>query len=581
MTVFQQQDDRAGAGLTAAIGGHRGLWALSVAVALAACDSPARVKPWRHAPDPVEEAAREPRSPALAHDETGEVIRGRRAHTLRVHVDAEPRSLNPMIAPSVWTRRISLGTVYETLVRYQPPEGGAGAGPGRYTPGLARSWRISPSGTEIILELQPGVTFHDGRTMTSVDVQFSLDTARDGRREADHVRPYLADVEAVELITSRSLRIRLVRPNGWVLRALAEVPIIPYHLHAESIAAGGRIVGTGPWQLASWKDDVVHLTRYGRYWGPAPAISDIELVYQPDAARTLTDAKRGELDLVPSLIPAHFPEQASAPGIASSFAPLALRPPSFRYLAFDCAAAPTDDVRVRHAISLLVDRQALASTGYDGLARPVGGPVWPGGPGDGASPPAPRLDPAAAGRLLDDAGWRDGDGDGFREQGGQKLRLDVVMVESADLPPGKKLDGVRDQLLAPLRRAGVLLDVRTGSDAVVMNRLRAGDFDLALLEWSGTVDGDLAPLLETGGAWNLGRCSSREIDRALEDLRGVWEPGSRVAATATLAAAVADSWPIAAVVAAEPQGLVHRRVGGVVVWDGWIDLRALTLEPSL
>jgi peptide/nickel transport system substrate-binding protein len=576
MTVFRQQEAWSARGLTVPVAAVAG-----VLLAVASCESPARVKPWRHAPDPLEEAAREPRSKALAEDISGEAIRAERAHTLRIHVDAEPRLLNPMIAPSVWTRRIALGPVFETLIRYQPPEGGAGAGPGRYAPGLARSWRIAPGGTEIILELQPGVTFHDGRPMTSLDVQFSLDTARDGRREADHIRPYLADVEAVELITARSLRIRLLRPNGWVLRALAEVPILPMHVYVDGLGAGGRIVGTGPWQLASWKDGVVHLTRWGRYWGPAPAVADLEFVYEPDAARALTEAKRGELDIVPALIPAHWPEQASAPGIASSFAPLALRPPAFRYLAFDCATPPTDDQRVRHALALLVDRKGLARDAYDGLARPVAGPVWPGGPGDGASPPPPALDPMTAGRLLEDAGWRDTDGDGFREKDGVKLRLDVLLVES-DVPalPGKKLDAAREQLFAPMRRAGVLLDIRTGSEAVVMNRLRSGDFDLGVIESTGAVDGDLSPLLETGGAWNVGRCSSRRIDAALAELRGLWEPGSRVPAMGELAAAVAESWPIAAVVAPEPQGLVHRRVRGVTVWDGWLDLRALSIDPA-
>ena len=74
---------------------------IALSACLIACESPARVKPWRHAPDPVDEAAREPRSPVLAAIDNGEAIRGRRAHTLRVHVDAEPRSLNPIDRKSV------------------------------------------------------------------------------------------------------------------------------------------------------------------------------------------------------------------------------------------------------------------------------------------------------------------------------------------------------------------------------------------------------------------------------------------------------------------------------------------------
>src|SRR5690242_20559696 len=131
------------------------LVAATVAV-LVSCDSPARVKPWRHAPDPTAEAARAPGSPALA-DLSGDVeVRAARSHTLRIHVDADPGRLNPLVAPSLWGRRITLGTVFEPLLRYVPPDPGQAAG--RYTPGLARSWRVMPSGLEIRIELEPNVT---------------------------------------------------------------------------------------------------------------------------------------------------------------------------------------------------------------------------------------------------------------------------------------------------------------------------------------------------------------------------------------------------------------------------------------
>src|SRR5262245_59518336 len=105
MSPAGQQEGRIRPGLTAAV-------ALAAAIASGACDSPARVKPWRHAPDPADEASRAPRSAALAQDEAGVAIRGQRAHTLRIHVDAEVRALNPLVSPSLWTRRIAVGPVF-------------------------------------------------------------------------------------------------------------------------------------------------------------------------------------------------------------------------------------------------------------------------------------------------------------------------------------------------------------------------------------------------------------------------------------------------------------------------------------
>src|SRR5207249_5669811 len=115
------------------------------------------------------------------------------------------------------------------------------------------------------------------------------------------------------------------------------------------------------------------------------------------------------------------------------------RPPRFRYLVLDTTAPPFDDVRVRHAVAALIDRNGLVNELR--FARAIAGPVWPGGPVDGASPPPPDFDPGAAARLLDDAGWTDADKDGVRERGADKLKITLLLAERDTLPlPGKKLE---------------------------------------------------------------------------------------------------------------------------------------------
>lgn len=533
-----------------------------IAIALCACDSPARVKPWRHAPDPTAEAAAAPPSPVLTEAPGEADVHAQRGHTLRIHMDAEPGKLSPILAPSIWARRITLGTVFEPLLRYE--------GPGHYAPRLARSWRVMPGGMEIRIELEPDVFFHDGQRMTSSDVQFTLDAVRTPGKGVDHLRPLLDDVEAIELITSHEVRLRLKRPSGYVLRALAEIPILPMHVYDGSLYGGGALVGTGPWKLASNKGGVVHLTKNDKYWGKAPAIADLEFVYQPDAAAALTAAKRGELDIVPALIPAHWPEQATAPGVTASFKPLQLAPPRMRYMLFNAAHPPLDDDRVRHALALLIDRRAIAKRVFDGLARPVLWPIWPGGPVDGAEAAVPDFDPAAAGKLLDAAGWVDSDKDGIRDKGGAQLKLVMIgdekplLKDSANPLPKNE----RDYFIEAARRAGVVIEVKTGGEQWVAKRAGEGNYDLIEMSWSGMVDSDLTSLL--GG-------KDPRIDRALDLMKSAWDPAERSKASAELATALAEVWPIAGIVADAPQGLVHNRVQGVSVWDGWIDLSALRL----
>jgi ABC-type transport system substrate-binding protein len=263
-----------------------------VALAVAACDgAPPRVKPWRHAPDPLVIAERSPRSAALGKRQDDRQVRERRGHTLRIHVDAAPRTLHPLTAPSVWSRRILVGPVFEPLLRYRPPPGGAGTGLGSYQPALARSWRIQLQATELIIELDPDARWHDGRPVTSVDVQFTLDTVRNPDRRIDHLRPYLASVETVELVNPRTVRVRLRQPDGWFLRGLAEIPIVPYQHYHDDLGGGGRLIGSGPFKIASTEDGLIRATRWDAYRGGPPAIADLEYVYQPDAAAALMAAQ--------------------------------------------------------------------------------------------------------------------------------------------------------------------------------------------------------------------------------------------------------------------------------------------------
>lgn len=547
---------------------------LLVLVGLVGCDSPARVKPWRHAPDPTAEAARAPRSPALADMSAEADVRAARSHTLRIHLDAEPGRLNPLVGPTVWGRRITLGTVFEPLLRYVPAEGQT---PARYAPRLARSWRVMPGGQEIRIELEPDVTFHDGRPLTTSDVQFTLDAVRDSRRGIDQLWPLLADIERVELITSREIRLTLKRPSGWVLRALAELPILPMHVYDGSLLAGGALIGSGPYKLASNKNGTVHLVRYEKYWGGPAPIADIELVYQPDAAIVLKDAKRGDYDIVPALIPAHYPDQANAPGIAAAFDKLELRPLRMRYLAFNAARAPLDDPRLRHALALLVNRREIAERTLARLARPALWPIWPGGFVHGPEAAIPDFDPKAAGALLDAAGWTDTDKDGIRDRAGQQLRIVMIGLEHAQPKdasgPPPKTD--RDVFVDAARKIGVVIEVKTGNDSWLQKKLEDGHYDVVEEVWTGMVDSDISARFK-----DPHRAGSPRIDRALDALAAAWDPAERAKLAPELAAALAETWPIAGIVAESPQGLVHKRVKGWRVWDGWIDLAKLELDPK-
>ncbi len=545
--------------------------ALVFALALGACEgAPARSKPWRHARDP--QPSTQDSAAAKILSEQGDRVAARRERetTLRIHMDADPGHLNPFLTPTLWGRRIVRDTVFETLLTFRGTDDQAA--PGEYAPGLARKWTVSQGGREVRIDLRPDVKFHDGSALSSVDVQFSIDAARSPRWDAPHLRAALADVVAVELVTGLSVRIRLARANGYVLRALAEVPIVPQHVYADTRRATrqGPVVGTGPYRLAGWEDGSVRLESFPGYWGTRPAIAALVFHLDNDSARALTDIKNGDMDILPAMAAHHYPEQADAPGMKGKFEPLRLRPPTLRYLVVNTVRRPFNDVRVRSAVSLSLDRAALIERAHGGLAWAAPGLVWPGGPVHGDGGPAPAHDPARAAALLAAAGWTDADGDGVREQNGLRLTI-TVLATPAD-------SAERDMVLAALREAGFALDIRTGSPAVLSNRLDAGEFDLAFVEWTGEVDRDPSALIGTGGRRNHGRFSHPDVDRVLTALREAPGPPERAPLAAELAALCAAEMPIIPLPAPAPYGLTSARVRGVRVWDGWFSARELTFR---
>jgi len=314
-------------------------------------------------------------------------------------------------------------------------------------------------------------------------------------------------------------------------------------------------VGTGPYRLERWtRGDRIVLERFADYWGPAPGIGTIELIVVPDAARALALARDGQIDVLPSLIPAHWPVPAD---VAAGFAPLEVAPARFVAGVMNCRRAPFADVRVREAAALLVDRARLARDVWHGLARAASGPVWPGGPGDAEGPPPPLFDPLRAALLLE----------------GKKPKIVL-------LAGGGGIDPERDFVVAALRRGGFVVETRAASGDDYLARLKAGDFDLALIDYRGRVDEELAPLFATSGARNFGGLASRALDAALADAAASWEPEGRAPYVAALGRAIAAEWPMIPLVVPTPHGLVAKRVGNVVVRDGWISIRDLKLTGT-
>ena len=280
----------------------------------------------------------------------------RHGGTLRVHLEAEPPHLNPLQDTLQVIERVAAGLVYETLIQCQPDG---------YGPGLAESWEVAPDGMRINLRLRAGPRWHDDKALSVMDVQATFEHLMRSPSRSPPLHALIADLEMLEVMPDRAVRLRLLRPSGLALRALCEIPILP----AEALRAGGQPlaqlgrapVGTGPFRFAGWERG--KRIKLARARPPAaagsPYLDEIVFEIDPDPARALTRLRRGEFDVLPKVAELHYPEQVSQATLRDVLDLYVLSPHRYSFVALNVRRGILANPSFRHALSLLWDRDAL------------------------------------------------------------------------------------------------------------------------------------------------------------------------------------------------------------------------------
>lgn len=418
--------------------------------------------------------------------------------------------------------RLTVGALYETLARVDHSRPG-----GPLVPLLAERWEESGDHLSLTVHLRDGVRFHDGTPLTSRDVKATADLVLDPSRPTAAFRASLDALAAVETPDAHTVVVRWKRP--WFLSArtfLAALPVMPAHAlegDFDTLPIHRAPIGTGPFRFAKWEPGVALTLE--RHEGRAH-VERLVFRFVKDDTAAVQAWERGEFDVMTRVPAAAWRGSEAQPWAWRGYQRVAFAENAYAWIGFNQRQPRFADARVRRALGLLFPADLVAKTVDLGLEPRVTCPYYPESPSCDPSVLPLAFDVPAARALLDEAGFRDADGDGVREREGERLAFSFLAAAQST-----KMAKVLPLYLDALKEAGIDARIETVDVSAYMGRVRAHDFDAMALSWSAPdLVQDLYPALHSSqaeGGQNFLGFADPEVDALLEKIRVEFDEGAR------------------------------------------------------
>jgi dipeptide transport system substrate-binding protein len=377
--------------------------------------------------------------------------------------------------------------IYNRIVEFE--RGGT-----KVVPGLAEKWTISDDGTVYTFTLRKGVKWHSTsrsfkptRDFNADDILFSID--RQWKEDHPYFKvtspnhSYFGDMgmpkllKSVEKLDDYTIKITLNEPEAPFLADLAmPFAAIQSKEYADAMLKSGTPekidqdpIGTGPFSLVQYqKDAVVRYRAFPEYWGGKAKIDDLVYSITPDPAVRWAKVQKGECHLMPYPNPADLDTIKKDPNVTLMEQPGL----NVGYLAFQTTKKPFDDVRVRKAISMAINKKAIIDAVYlsSGVAakNPIPPTMWSYNDAVKDDP----YDPAAAKKLLAEAGFPNG----------LETDLWAMPVQRPYNPNAKR---IAELMQADLAKIGVKAEIKSFEWGEYRKRLQAGEHQMGMLGWTG------------------------------------------------------------------------------------------------
>ena len=429
--------------------------------------------------------------------------------TLRIGLAEDPDVLDPTMART-YVGRIVFASICDKLFDIDEKL--------NLVPQLALSHTTSTDGKTVTIKLRPNVKFHDGTPMNAEAVKFSLD--RHLTMQGSFRRAEIAQIDKVEVVDPLTVRLQLKSPFAPLMAQLTDRAGMIVSQKAATAAGdkfGNAPVCAGPYKFVERvAQDRIVVERFADYWDKARVHVD-RIVYRPiqDSTVRLANLKSGQLDLLERLLATDIAEvrKDSKLKLASGFE-LGYQGITMNLANGEKANSPLGkDARVRRALELSLDREAIDQVVFNGLQNVNNQWVSPANPYYQPKFPTPKRDVARAKALLKEAGVNG------------PLTLDFMV------PNNPETRAVAEVMQSMAAEAGFDLKIRVTEFATSLNEAEKGNFQLYMLAWSGRTDpdGNIYSFASCKGPLNYGKFCDPAIDALLDKARTATSTAERKA----------------------------------------------------
>jgi peptide/nickel transport system substrate-binding protein len=442
--------------------------------------------------------------------------------TLRIGLAEDPDMLDPSVGRT-YVGRIVFSAFCDKLFDIDEKL--------NIVPQLALSQETSADGKEMTIKLRPGVKFHDGEPLDAEAAKFSIE--RHINMPGSFRKSELASVDHVEVVDPLTIKLVLKNPYAPLIAQLTDragMMVSPKAVKTEGDKFGLHPVCAGPYKFVERvQQDRMVFERFADYWNKDNVFID-RVVFLPivDATVRLANLKSGGLDLIERVLATDIKDVQSDSRLVLSTAP------ELGYLGLtintnnDKSKGPLTNVKVRQALDLSIDREALNQVAFNGEFTPGNQWVSPSHPYYQQSSPIRPRDVEKAKALLKEAGIS------------PPVSIDYMV------PKGSEYEAVAQIVQSMAVEAGFDLKIRLVEFATSFKQVQAGEFQAFQINWSGRIDpdGNSYVFLHTGAPQNDGGYSNSEADRLMEEARLTGDFAKRKAIYEQLTKIVLNDEPI-------------------------------------